>query len=116
MRLAYRSGLDDRESGCRVHRGPAVPQDRHTAAIIPVVQDALEQIQVAAGGNGSEEVVGHELATSGDAVRGRVAAGKSQHPQAFAEHAPQAGVCLKERGQYNSLAPADADHRLGAAD
>ncbi len=52
--------LHDDEATVRRHRLPAVAQDFLRGLVIPVVDDALEQVGGAAARNGLEEVAGNE--------------------------------------------------------
>ena len=62
-------GVDDDQAGLRWHRGPADAQDPGRVLVVPIVQNPREQVPVAAGGHGLEEVRGDERAAVGEPGR-----------------------------------------------
>src|SRR6185436_10640003 len=79
--------LDHHQSAAVIHCRAAIAQDGDTPAVVPVVQDALEDVDVATGRDRREEVALDELASFGHALLGEVFLCEREHSWAFQQHA-----------------------------
>ena len=94
MRSGRISSTIDEPRGV-VHRGAAGAQDRHAPLVVPVVQDALEDVDVAAGRDRREEVALDELAAIGHALLGEVGLRERERARPFEQEPASSGRCRR---------------------
>jgi hypothetical protein len=74
--------LDDHQPRGFVHCGTAVAQDGDALVVVPVMQDALEEVDVATGRD-RREVALNELAPIGHALLGEISLRELEHSGPF---------------------------------
>src|SRR5262249_59750057 len=104
--------LDEQQPRARVADGPAaVPQDDQGAAIVPVVDDPLHDVQVTAGRDRLEEVAADRLAAAREPPGGQLVPGAGDDVRGVEDDAAGAGVGLEDGGQEAAVAAADVHDR-----
>ena len=105
--------LDDRQPRGLTHRGAATLQDGDASLVVPVVQDALEHVDVATRRDRREEVALHELAAIGDALLREISLGELEHPRPLDQHATRSRTVTQHLRQDGSRPTSDIDERPG---
>ena len=98
-----------------IHRGTASAQDRDTPVVVPVVQDALEDVDVATGRDRREEVALDELATIGHALLGEVRLRELEHSGPFQQDAGDLRTVSQDLRHQGSRSTSDIDEGPRAA-
>jgi hypothetical protein len=62
--------LDDQQPAVRAHRAMAVPEDRESQLVVPVVDDVLQDVGVMGARHGLEEASPDRLASLGEPALG----------------------------------------------
>ena len=104
-----RDQLDDHQSRGVIHRGAARPQDGDAPVVVPVVQDALEDIDVATARDRREEVALDELATIGHPLLGEVLLRELEHARPFQQDAGDLRMMPQDLGHQGSRPASDID-------
>src|SRR5207244_11775677 len=109
---AWRIGaLDEEERPRRRHRATAVAQDRRCALAVPVVDDVLQEIAVAAGRSLREEVAADRLAARGETAGGDLLAGAGGRVLLIEDNAVQMRMRVENADQQRAVPATDVDDR-----
>ena len=100
--------VDDEQPRVRGHRGTADGEDAAAVLVVPVVQDAREQVGVRARGHGVEEVA---VDAGGVDVRAR----RLDRAGAVDERGLEVRRRLEDRREQDAAAAADVDQARQAA-
>ena len=87
------------------HCGAAVAQDGDAAFVVPVVQDALEHVEVAARRDRREEVPLHERAAVADPLLVEVPPCELEHAGPLEQDAPDLRTVTQDLRQERSVPP-----------
>jgi hypothetical protein len=102
-------GFDEEQGGCFGHRFAATGEDLVGGSVVPIVDDAGEEIGVAAGWDGGEEVAvdafGAAGETGGGEARGRLFDGA----RAVEEDTVEGRGCEEDRFEENTGTATDVD-------
>ncbi len=101
--------VDHQQARSGGHRRAAGREDPPGVGVVPVVQDAGEQIGVGAGRDGGEEVARHALGAALQTGRREPGFGARHRLGAVDEHAVQRGRRVQDRLEQHPRAAADVD-------
>src|SRR5262249_27848741 len=93
----------------RGHGTPASSEDRGAPRVVPVVQDALEEVSVGTGGNGREEIARSELAAIIDTGIREMRARRSNGVGQVEEDSAHVRMRGEDRRNEMTVAAADID-------
>ena len=101
--------LDDEQLAVRCHGLAAALQQLQALLVFPVVQDARQQVDIASGRNGGEEVATDHLAAIGESVLAQPVPRRRDDVRDFEDDTGQVRVRRENGGQQRAVAPADVD-------
>src|SRR4051812_48070121 len=101
--------LDEEETSVVPHRPTAVAQQHESTLVGPVVDDALEQVDLPAGGDLLEEVTAHERATLSEPRSGQLLAGGLGHVRRVVDDSCHVCMGAQDRAQIRAVATTDVD-------
>ena len=88
---------------------PAVPQDRDTAFIVPIVNDALEDVSVSTPWHRAEEIPRDHLASLKEAASLKLRGGFGAAARRIEDDTAQLRGSVQNGGNERAIAPADID-------
>jgi len=109
-RIACRTDhLDHQQAPGPAHGVAAVAEDRQAPPVVPIVEDALEQVGVRSDGEAFEEIAANHLTPVRHVGRPQNGIRFSHHLRLVEEDAPQGRIRSNDGRQQNSLTAADVD-------